>query len=79
MKFKVGDKVRIKKIQTGEDQFLGQAGMVGIVTSANSGIKMATLGEDLEYQYTMDLWWSQDPDRVVSESFPESYLELRHE
>ena len=52
--------------------------MIGLVTSA-PGVNMAILGDELEFHYTVDLWWPHDPDRVESESFPESYLELRSE
>ena len=78
MKFKIGDQVRIKKFEVSPDRFLGQSVMISLVTSA-PGVNMAILGDELEFQYTMDLWWPHDPDRVESESFPESYLELRSE
>jgi hypothetical protein len=78
LKFKVGDQVRIKKIEVSPDRFLGQSGMIGLVTSA-PGVNMAILGDELEFHYTVDLWWPHDPNRVESESFPESYLELRSE
>ena len=78
MKFNVGDKVRIRKVETRPGQFLGQGGMLGVVTGAPAA-PMGPIGGDLEYHYTMDLWWPHEPDRVQSESFPESQIELREE
>ena len=76
MKFKVGDKVRIRKVETSPGQFLGQAGMVGVVTSIGAA-PMSIDGGPLEHHYTMDLSWPHSPERVESISFPESQIELR--
>jgi hypothetical protein len=76
MVFKVDDRVRIRKVETFPGQFLGQAGMIGVVTAASDAPMGFTDGK-MERHYTMDLWWPHDPDRVESISFPESQIELR--
>ena len=61
--------------------FFGKGGMFGVVTSAHE-VKLVLPGEfdgseQMEYRYGVDLWWKHNPDRVESDSLPESILELR--
>ena len=61
--------------------FFGKGGMLGVITSAH-GVKLVLPGEfggseQMEYRYEVDLWWNHDPDRLESDSLPESILEPR--
>jgi hypothetical protein len=76
VKFEVGDKVRISKVETSPGQFLGQAGMIGVVTSVGA-VPFSIDGGPLEHHYTMDLSWPHSPERVESISFLQSQIELR--
>lgn len=71
-KFKVGDEIRIRRVEVSPGQFAGQSGVRGTITEVGE-MPMGLQGATPELYHTVMLQW---PTGDKEDSFPESWFEL---